>query len=404
LLERGAILSAFTEKSDDFARTFVASGTYGFLPGHPSAQTQPLYGFFLVPVYWIFGRTWLAVGLAQIALATVTALLVYAIGRRTAPRVAVLAACLATLNPYLIWHDVHVNREIVDQPLLAALVLATILTVQRTSLRWAAMTGLFGGALILANTRLTALPVVLAGYIALRLPRQRWPAAAIVLVASVLIVTPWVVRNKVSVGCYALTTDGRALWKANNPNTYSTLAHGKWIDDVPQPASFPLSAQDAAKEYRKTGRYTPVDECAQMRRFEHLAIQFVEHHPGAKAKLAGQATWLLWDPRTHETQGRPGRATWRDTARRIVEPVWAIPVFILAAIGLFVARSRMLVELSLIFLAYNTLAAMAFAGTTRYRVPYDFLLALLASVALDRLANRSRYTRSSLSTEPVAEN
>ena len=32
---------------------------------------------------------------------------------------------------------------------------------------------------------------------------------------------------------YAITTDARALWKANNVNTYETLQHGKWIDDVP---------------------------------------------------------------------------------------------------------------------------------------------------------------------------
>ena len=43
--QRGAILPAFTygEKSDDIARTFVATGTFGFIPGHPTAYTQPLY-------------------------------------------------------------------------------------------------------------------------------------------------------------------------------------------------------------------------------------------------------------------------------------------------------------------------------------------------------------------------
>ena len=56
--ERGLILTAFTDKNDDFAQTFVHHGTFGFIPGEPSAYTQPLYGFFLVPVYWIFGRSW----------------------------------------------------------------------------------------------------------------------------------------------------------------------------------------------------------------------------------------------------------------------------------------------------------------------------------------------------------
>jgi len=55
--ERDKILTAFTDKSDDFALTFVHHGTFGLVPGQPSAYTQPLYGFFLVPVYWIFARS-----------------------------------------------------------------------------------------------------------------------------------------------------------------------------------------------------------------------------------------------------------------------------------------------------------------------------------------------------------
>jgi len=42
LYERDDILAAFTDKSDDFALTFLDSGTFGFIPGIPSAYTQPL--------------------------------------------------------------------------------------------------------------------------------------------------------------------------------------------------------------------------------------------------------------------------------------------------------------------------------------------------------------------------
>ena len=62
--ERGTILTAFVDKSDRFATTLVYHGTFGFLPGVPSAYTQPLYGWFLAGIYWPFGRSWLAVGLA----------------------------------------------------------------------------------------------------------------------------------------------------------------------------------------------------------------------------------------------------------------------------------------------------------------------------------------------------
>src|ERR671936_338244 len=93
------VTAAYVDKGDDLARTFLASGSYGFIPGRPSAYTQPLYGFFLVPLYWIFHRSWLTVGLAQIAVAVATALLVYEIGRRfVSARAGVVAALVATVH------------------------------------------------------------------------------------------------------------------------------------------------------------------------------------------------------------------------------------------------------------------------------------------------------------------
>jgi 4-amino-4-deoxy-L-arabinose transferase-like glycosyltransferase len=384
LVERGSTLTAYTEKSDNFAQTFIRSGTYGFLPGHPSAYTQPLYGFFLIPIYWIFGRNWPAVGLAQIAVATATAFIVYAIAARVVPRFAVLAALVSTLNPYLVWHDVHVNREIIDQLVLASLVLCALITLERKSVRWMGLCGLLAGVSILGNSRLILIPVLFGAVFAAFRVRGALIALVVVVGAASIVVLPWVVRNKADVGCFAITTDGRALWKANNANTYGTLESGKWIDDVYQPKSFPPTPEDVARIYHRTGRLIHVSECAQMTRFENLAIHYVEHHPAEKAKLMLQATWLLWDPRVHETQGRPHRDSWVDLARSFVEPIWAIPVFVLAAIGIFFAQ-RQFAVIAGALLAYNTMAAMVFAGTTRYRIPFDFLLAILALVGLQRV-------------------
>jgi hypothetical protein len=61
-----------------------------------------------------------------------------------------------------------------------------------------------------------------------------------------------------------------------------------------------------------------------------------------------------------------------------------IAVYLLALVGLFFVE-RVFAVLALSFLGYETLAAWVFAGTTRYRVPWDFVLALLASAALARL-------------------
>jgi 4-amino-4-deoxy-L-arabinose transferase-like glycosyltransferase len=396
-VERGDILTAFTDKSDDFARTFLASGTYGFVAGHPSAYTQPLYGFFLLPLYWLFGRHWEVVGLAQIGVAIATALLVYEIGRRVAsPSVGFVGAALTSLHPYLIWHDIHLNREILDQFLAAAIVLLTLVVAARPSVRVAALLGLALGLGILGNVRLAALPLLIAAFVVVRLGpggRTVWIGLAIVGIAA-MTVAPWVVRNRVSVGCFAVTTDGRALWKANNVNTYDTLTHGGWIDAVPPYPGAPPTPEDVYNRYRATGVYTPVDECAQMRFFEHKAHAFWFHHPGDKAKLALLSAQMLWQPAVVETGGRPGENTWLDTLRTSSEPLFVIPLYCFALAGLFFVP-RAFAVLTVLLLAYQTAVAMIFVGVTRYRVPWDFLLCILAAAALVALVRRVGESRRS---------
>jgi 4-amino-4-deoxy-L-arabinose transferase-like glycosyltransferase len=411
LYERSDILAAYTEKSDDFARTLVASGTFGLIPGEPSAYTQPLYAFFLTPLYWIFGRHWPVVGLAQVAVAVVTAWLVYEVGRRILAdrRLAAAAAAIATLEPYALWHDVHVNREILDAPLAAALVLLTLVACERGSRRWWAALGAVSAVAVLSNVRLLALPLVLLAYLAWRrgLTARTLAGCATLLVAFVVVLVPWPARNEAQVGCFTITTDSLALWKANNPRTYATLARGGWIDDVlPQLTvptilahdvrsplgtevvldgrRLPVTTEDAARVYRASGVLLPVDECAQMRHYQGEVLDYWRDHPGEKARLAAQATAMLWTPQVPETEGRQGAGTLVDRGRSIAEPVYLIPLYALALVGLL-AVPLPFGALAVLLLGYQTGAAAVFAGTTRYRSVWDFLIVVLAVAGAARL-------------------
>jgi 4-amino-4-deoxy-L-arabinose transferase-like glycosyltransferase len=383
LRERSTILEEFVDKSDRFAVTLVDHGTFGFLPDVPSAYTQPLYGWFLAGIYLPFGRSWEAVGIAQAIVAVVTALLVLEIGTRLrSTGIGVAAALLTTLHPYVVWHDVHMNRELLDGLMLAFVVLLALLAYEDRSFPVAAATGVAVGIAILGNARLALLPLALAPYVAWRVrpgPRALAMAAVVVLGAAVA-VAPWVARNKVEVGCFALTTDSRALWKANNVNTYRILDRGGWIDDVPELPGAPPWPELAA-DRTLAGTPTEVDECAQMRLYRDEVLDFWREHPGEKARLAGQAVRMLWTPvPTESDESGSGLAR---AARKTVEPGFVVVLYALAVGGLFVAPGRF-VALALVLLAYNTLAAAVFAGSVRYRTPWDFLLALLAAFALAR--------------------
>jgi dolichyl-phosphate-mannose-protein mannosyltransferase len=404
LHERGAILASFTDKGDDFARTFLRTGTYGFIPGHPSAYTQPLYGWFLIPLYWIFGRHWEVVGLAHICVAVATTLVVWQIGSRwLTPAIGVVAGLLVALHPYLVWHDIHMNREILDHFLAAVIVYLTLHAAERLTWRRALPLGAAIGLGILGNVRLEALPFLLAGYLLWRCGGSRRTVLASLAIAAgaAVLVAPWVVRNKVSVGCFAVTTDARALWKANNVNTYTTLKHGGWIDHVPQPASFPPTPQDVFEHWQATGVVVPYDECAQMDMFQHKVISFWVHHPGDKARLVPLDAQWLWQPNVVETRGRPGAGGWLDTLRTGAEPAYMVPLYIFAIAGLFLVP-RFLSALAVLLLGYQTLVAMLFVGETRYRVPWDFLLALLAGAALVALSERVRARRRAAAADRAA--
>ncbi len=392
LRERKTILEEFVDKSDRFALTLVDHGTFGFLPDVPSAYTQPLYGWFLAAIYLPFGRSWVAVGIAQTIVAIVTALLVLEIGTRLRSiGIGVVAALITTLHPYLVWHDVHLNREVLDGLMLAFVAWLALLAYEDRGFPAAAATGVATGIAILGNARLALLPLVLAPYVAWKVrPGLRAVAVGGVLVAgAALAVAPWVVRNKVEVGCYAITTDARALWKANNPATYDVLARGGWIDDVPPLRGAPPWPELAA-DLTLAGTPTTVDECAQMRLYRDEVVDFWREQPGEKARLAGQAVRMLWNP--IPTESDTSGSGFAREARRTVEPAFMLVVYALALGGLFLAP-RHFVALALLLLAYNTLAAMVFAGTVRYRAPWDFLLALLAAFSLAWLWERVRARR-----------
>jgi hypothetical protein len=325
------------------------------------------------------------VGIAHVVLAALTAVLVLEIGRRVASlEVGVVAATIATLHPFLVWHDMHLNREILDGALLAVVVLLAWVAAERRGALLALGLGAAAGLAILGNARLALVPLLLAGFVAwpFRPPRQALLLAGAVVAGAALMVLPWMARNEASVGCFVLTTDTRALWKANNENTYETLDRGGWIDDVPEPPGAPPWPEYAA-DLTRAGRPTKADECAQQRFYRELVFDFWRDEPDEKARLAAQAVGMLWSPTFSVDSDDTGRGTLADLGRDVVEPVYMIAVYLLAIAGAFLVPRRFL-ALVLLLEGYNTLVAMLFAGTVRYRAPFDFLLALLAAAALVR--------------------
>ncbi len=138
-----------------------------------------------------------------------------------------------SLHPYSLWHDVHVNREILDGLLAAGIFALSLALLERRSARLAVGLGAVFGLAILSNVRLTALPLLVGGLLLWywKPSRRAFALLGLVLAVCALVLSPWVIRNRVDVGCFALTIDSERSG-ANDSLTLRTLRRGKWIDNV----------------------------------------------------------------------------------------------------------------------------------------------------------------------------
>jgi hypothetical protein len=126
--------------------------------------------------------------------------------------------------------------------------------------------------------------------------------------------------------------------------------------------------------------------------YSHKVHAFWLHHFGDKVKLALLSGQMEWQPSVVETSGRPEKGTFVDSLRTSAEPVYVIPLFVLGLLGLFLVP-RAFAVLVVLLLAYQTAVAMIFVGVTRYRVPWDFLLCVLAAATVLEVVRRVREWR-----------
>ena len=313
-IERDDILEEYVEKSDTFARTLVASGTFGFLPDVPSAYTQPLYAWFLAALYWPLERSWVVVGPRADRVAVATALLVLAIGRHlssvrdrrhrgarhdAAPVPRLARRPRQPRDPRRAARGARSSCSR-SSPTSAARRWLALATGRRHRARDPRPTR--GSCCSRSSSRRMSRGGSGRG-------RARVGAALLVVVGAAAVVAPWVVRNDVVIGCPTITTDTRALWKANNPATYDVLARGGWIDDVPDLPGVPPWPERAAAISVAAAK--AVDECAQARFYRDEVLRLLARRARARRRASPSrrsgCSGRRSSPSTPTTPGSRGR-------------------------------------------------------------------------------------------------
>ena len=363
------------------------------------SDLPPLYPFFLVGVYEVFGRDPVAVALVQIGLDVLTVLLIYWVGRRVAgERVGLLAAALYGLYPYLLYQNLTLNDTGLFILLLAAGIALAYRARDRRDWRGAALLGaLFGLAALTKAFVLLMLPLL-----ALWWWRQIGLRAAIRLalaagVAAALVLAPWMIRNIRLHDAFVLisTNGGSNLHQGNNPCVADYLARGwdaQWVNCI-ELAPDTLTEVESDRWHRQQ------------------ALDYLRENPGDWPRLFWTKLWVLWSPAIMPYDLPPDPYLIDDAvlqyhstafeAARVVHLATFGPLLLLGVAGLWSAwrRGLSIGPLVIVFVTI-TVTYLIFHPSTRYRSPADPFVFILSAYAITSLWDRIKTRRAERQTAP----
>jgi 4-amino-4-deoxy-L-arabinose transferase-like glycosyltransferase len=381
----GHTLSLQASGYDVYASNLVAGNGYTRFPDlHPDSDLPPLYPFFLAGMYTLFGRSSLPVALAQIGMDVVTLLAIYAIGRRVGgERVGLLAAAFTGFYPYLLFQSVSVNDTAIFIMLLAVGIWCAYRAQDTGAPAWAVAAGLTLGVGALTKTLvLLVIPWLVLWWWSRHGLRRAIVLAAGLGLAFTLVLAPWIVRNIRLHGAFTLvsTNDGSNLHQGNNVCVADYLWRGwdaQWVNCLPP---------------------TPpgLSELAEAAWHRDQALSYLRDHPGEWPRLFGVKFLVLWSPELMPREVPPDAYLVDDAvfqyetpafqAARIVHVLYFTPLLILGLIGMWrTVRDKRPVAPILAVLLAITLTYVVFHPSTRYRVPADPFLFVLAAYAAHEL-------------------
>lgn len=357
--------------------------------GGPTAEHPPLTAMVLSPVSLVV-RVFdadtsglLAQRFAMVVLGVVVVVLIGLIGRAVAgDRVGLAAAGIAALYPNLWVNDALVMSETIATLTVAlAILLAYRYWRTPTTVNVIWLGGACGLAALARAELALLVPLVVwpMVVIAWRADTRRLLAAAgFATLASVVVVSPWVVANLIRFEEPVLFSDndGLTLCGANTDAVYYGRGTGLW-------------ALDCA--FIET---PPGDRSVRSAALRDEAVDYVSDHlervPIVVAARVARV-WSAWDPAGmvdyNRNEGREPAVSWAGFAS-----FWIlVPFAVLGARAL--RRSRIPVTPLVAQFVLVTITAAAIYGLVRFRVPAEVALVVLAAVPIGTWLDRRAAVR-----------
>jgi 4-amino-4-deoxy-L-arabinose transferase-like glycosyltransferase len=339
---------------------------------HASAWKAPAYPAWVGLWYTLVGHHPTFVRFAQVPLGAVTILLSWILARRLfGLRVAAAAAFLVALYPLAWQYEELLYPESLATPLMLGLLLV-ILTRAPTRRRALLLGVLLGlSTLVRPNTPFVLLAALVAWCIATGWRRGVGLTVLAALVA-VVVLAPWTVRNAVVLhGFLPVSMQDAALYGTFNPQSAS---------DPVFPYAWRADPASVADLY---DRRHPRSDLKLRSQLIHRATDYISAHPASLAKaFFWNGLSRLWDIRHRSHALVEVRFEGRSKLVANLGLDAYLVLLPLSLVGLWRLRRRRALVLSVLALALGASIVFTTDSGTRYREPFEPLIAVLACVGV----------------------
>jgi 4-amino-4-deoxy-L-arabinose transferase-like glycosyltransferase len=332
----------------------------------PSAEHPPLFPLLLAGFYKLGATGWTAQKLCVCFVGASTVAFTGLAGREVAGRrVGLIAAWIAAVYPFLWVADGALLAESLYAACLAASLWLALRFVRAPSLGRAALLGLAVGLAALARGE--ALLLVPLLFVPLAWKARSLGAGLAMLAACALVIAPWTVRNFAHFDDPVLiSTNSNSVFAGSN---CATVYHGD------------LTGLWSLSCYRGA---PPGDESVQASYYRRQGLNYAKDHAGRALVVMGVRLARVWDfyrpLRQVQYEYLEGRSRWASRLGLVLY----YPTLLLAVAGAVLLRRRHApLWPFLAFVVMVSVVALFVYGITRFRIPAEPALIVLAAVALD---------------------
>ena len=343
----------------------------------PAADHPPLTVVVLAPVSFVTSEALIPQRLTMAVLGTVAVVIIGLLARRLAgDRAGWIAAGIAAIYPNLWVNDGLIMSETIATLVVALALLYAYRLIRQPNVWNALIVGALCGLAALTRAELVLLVPLLAVPAALVArsvaTAQRWKLAGVGVLAAAVLIGPWVGYNlsRFDEPTYLSTNDGIALLGSNCDSVY--YGNGIGLTDL-----------------KCLGPNPRGDQSVDSKIFRDRAFDYIRAHK-KRAVLVAFArvgrTWSLFRPWDMVSYNKgEGRESWVTALGLIAY----YPLLIAAVGGWVVMRRRRRRSWPLLVPALIvTVSSAATYGQTRFRVPAEPTLVVLAAVAIAAVVAR----------------